>query len=284
MNEQALKERIKYIARSEGRVFNQIWRNLILERLLVRLSHSSYSDQFIFKGGLLLSYYITLGRETKDADFTTREQNISISQIEKAFYEIAQVDVKDGFSYTFSDVDLLPEKEGAHSCYRISLDLKFGNMRDRIQLDIGVGDIVEPKMESLELYQYKCKPIFEGAVSLQVYPIETIFAEKIDSVVSRADTNSRMKDYHDLVLLCREKNIFNLSKLKKEINRTLKHRKTEKAFPISFSENAITQLQRLWTGHRNRLQVNADNLDLPIHIKDAINEINKWLFKHKIVS
>ena len=284
MNEQALKERIKYIARSEGRVFNQIWRNLILERLLVRLSHSSYSDQFIFKGGLLLSYYITLGRETKDADFTTREQNINISQIEKAFHEIAQIDVKDGFSYTFSDVDLLPEKERAHSCYRISLDLKFGNMRDRIQLDIGVGDIVEPKMESLELYQYKCKPIFEGAVSLQVYPIETIFAEKIDSVVSRADTNSRMKDYHDLVLLCREKNIFNLSKLKKEINRTLKHRKTEKAFPISFSENAITQLQRLWTGHRNRLQVNADNLDLPIHIKDAINEINKWLFKNKIIS
>ena len=283
MNEQALKERIKYIARSEGRVFNQIWRNLILERLLVRLSHSSYSDQFIFKGGLLLSYYITLGRETKDADFTTREQNINISQIEKAFHEIAQIDVKDGFSYTFSDVDLLPEKEGAHSCYRISLDLKFGNMRDRIQLDIGVGDIVEPTMESLELYQYKGKPIFEGNVSLQVYPIETIFAEKIDSVVSRADTNSRMKDYHDLVLLCREKNIFNLSKLKKEINRTLKHRKTEKAFPISFSENAITQLQRLWTGHRNRLQVNTDNLDLPIHIKDAVNEINKWLLKNKII-
>ena len=70
MNEQALKERIKYIAHLEERVFNQVWRILILERLLIRLSHSSYSEQFIFKGGLLLSYYITLGRETKDADFT----------------------------------------------------------------------------------------------------------------------------------------------------------------------------------------------------------------------
>ena len=284
MNEQALKERIKYIARTEGRVFNQVWRILILERLLVRLSHSSYSEQFIFKGGLLLSYYITLGRETKDADFTTREQNLNTSQIEKAFQEIAQIDVKDGFSYTFSGIDLLPIKDMDHSCYRVTIGLKFGNMKDRIQLDIGVGDIVAPKKESLELYQYKGKPIFEGTVSLQVYPIETIFAEKIDSVVSRADTNSRMKDYHDLVLLCREKSVFNFSKLKKEINRTLKDRKTEKTFPINFSEDAIAKLQSLWIGHRNRLQVNADNLGLPTHIEEAINEINKWLFKNKIVS
>ena len=284
MNEQALKERIKYIAHSEGRVFNQVWRILILERLLVRLSYSSYNEQFIFKGGLLLSYYITLGRETKDADFTTRKQNINAFQIEEAFREIVKADVKDGFTYTLSGVDLLPERNVEHKCYRINLSLKFGNMKDRIQLDVGVGDIVEPKQDSLELYQYKGKPIFEGAVSLQVYPLETIFAEKIDSVVSRADTNSRMKDYHDLVLLCREKNIFNFPKLKKEITRTFKNRKTTKTFPINFSEDAITKLQRLWIGHRNRLRINADSLGLPIHIKNAIREINDWLLKNKIVS
>lgn len=282
MNEQALKARIKYIARSEGRVFNQVWRILILERLLVRLSHSPYSEQFIFKGGLLLSYYVTLGRETKDADFTAREQNINASQIEKAFQEIVKVDVKDGFSYTLSGVDLLPEKDVDHKCYRINLSLKFENMKDRIQLDVGVGDIVEPKQESLELYQYRGKPIFEGTVSLQVYPMETIFAEKIDSVVSRADTNSRMKDYHDLLLLCREKNIFNFPKLKKEIDRTFKSRSTTKAFPINFSDKAITKLQRLWVGHRDRLQINADSLGLPAHIKDTISEINEWLLKNKI--
>lgn len=191
--------------------------------------------------------------------------------------------MRDGFSYTFLGIDLLPEKDIDHICYRVNLGLKFGNMKDRIQLDIGVGDIVESKKESLELYQYKGKPIFEGAVSLQVYPIETIFAEKIDSIVSRADTNSRMKDYHDLILLCREKNIFNFSKLKREITQTFKNRKTVKKFPINFSEDAITKLQRLWTKHRNRLQVNAVSLNLPDHIKDAINEINDWLLNNKII-
>ena len=241
-------------------------------------------NSLFFKGGLLLSYYIRLGRETKDADFTTREQNINASQIEEAFQEVVTIDVKDGFSYIFSGVDLLPTKDIGHICYRITLSVKFGNMKDRIQLDVGVGDSVEPKQESLELYQYRGKPIFEGTISLQVYPIETIFAEKIDSVVSRADTNSRMKDYHDLTLLCREKNIFNFPNLKKEIDRTLKSRKTKKAFPINFSDKAITKLQRLWTGHRDRLQINADKLGLPVHIKDAISEINDWLLKNKIVS
>jgi len=71
MNEQALKERIKHIASSENLKFNQVWRELILERLLIRLACSSYNNQLIFKGGLLLSYYITLGRETRDMDLQT---------------------------------------------------------------------------------------------------------------------------------------------------------------------------------------------------------------------
>ena len=91
-----------------------------------------------------------------------------------------------------------------------------------------------------------------------------------------------MKDYHDLILLCREKNIFDFLKLKKEIDRTFKNRKTIKAFPINFSKDAIAKLQRLWTRHRNGLQSSADNLGLPIHIEDAINEINDWLLKIKL--
>ncbi len=73
MNEQALKERIKYIANSENRKFNQVWRDLILERLLMRLARSSFNNQLIFKGGLLLSRYIKLGRETRDIDLQTTQ-------------------------------------------------------------------------------------------------------------------------------------------------------------------------------------------------------------------
>ena len=120
MNEQALKERIRHIARTEGRVFNQVWRSLTLERLLVRLACSSYKNQFIFKGGLLLSHYIKLDRETKDVDFLLRESNVEIARIEKAFQEICYLDVRDGFSYTLYKVEPLRLETAGQFCYRLS--------------------------------------------------------------------------------------------------------------------------------------------------------------------
>ncbi len=78
MNEQALKERLKTIANIERRTFNEVWRGMVLERLLVRISHSKHSKNFIFKGGLLLSYYLAIGRETKDADFLATELDANI--------------------------------------------------------------------------------------------------------------------------------------------------------------------------------------------------------------
>jgi len=70
--EQSIKAKIRQIADQRGKLFNEVWQMLVLERFLVRLSRSRYKDQFIFKGGLLLSQYLTLGRETTDLDFLAR--------------------------------------------------------------------------------------------------------------------------------------------------------------------------------------------------------------------
>lgn len=74
-------------------------------------------------------------------------------------------------------------------------------MKDKIQVDVGIGDEVMPKNLKIKLFQYKGKPFFENAISLPVYPIETFFAEKLETVISIGAGNSRMKDYHDQ--LCR---------------------------------------------------------------------------------
>ena len=283
MNEQALKERIKYIADSENRKFNQVWRDLILERFLIRLARSSYNNQLIFKGGLLLSYYIKLGRETRDIDLQTIQLDMDAFKMEKVFRQICQVKVSDGFIYTFSNIDELNMEHMHYPGYRVYLDLTFGKMKDRIQVDIAVDDVLEPKQESLKLYQYKGKPIFEGNVSLKVYPLETIFTDKLESIITRGSVNSRMKDYHDLVLLCREKNTLKLVKLRKNISTLFKNTNISKSFPVRFSENELNKLQKLWTNHRNGLQEIAEHLKLPAHIKDAISETNDWLLKNKVI-
>ncbi len=284
MNEQALKERLKTIANIERRTFNEVWRGMVLERLLVRISHSKHSKNFIFKGGLLLSYYLAIGRETKDADFLATELDANIPNIEKAFQEICAVGINDGFVFSYSNIAPLEQPHMNYPGFRVSLDLKFtGKMKDRIQVHIGVGDVVEPKEKSFELYQYKGKPIFEGSVSLRVYPIETIFAEKLETIISKGAANSRMKDYHDLLLLCREENIISVSKLINDISKTFRNRKTELTIPLNFSKESYVLMQQLWAGHRRGLEKIADKLNIPANIENLVSELNYWLANNEIL-
>ncbi len=93
MNEAALKTRLKFIAQEKLKTFNEVWRQLLLERFLARLSNSTYREQFIFKGGLLLAQYMDLGRETTDIDFSMTKMKSEFSVIQQALCEIVSVDI-----------------------------------------------------------------------------------------------------------------------------------------------------------------------------------------------
>ncbi len=165
----------------------------------------------------------------------------------------------------------------------MNINLKFAEkMKDRIQVDIEIGDLVEPKEELLKLIQYKGKPIFEDSITINAYPMETIFAEKLETIISKGAANSRMKDYHDLLLLCREVNMLKISKLKDDIYRTFLNRNTELNLPLYFSNGNLELMQKLWTGHRRGLGIFTDILDIPFEIKDLISEVNRWLNQNNI--
>ncbi len=283
MNEQALKDKIKNISKDKGKDFGVVWRLLVLERFLARISDSEYRDEFIFKGGLLLSHYIDIGRETKDVDFLANKINADVPSIEKSFLEICNVKIDDGFSFTLTEVVPLKQPHMNYPGYRLNIDLKFGQkMKDKIQVDIGVGDLVDPKLESLELYEYKGKAIFEGAITLQVYPVETIFAEKLETVVSKGAANSRMKDFHDLLLLSRNKELLEIVKLQNSIDSTFKTRNTNKEFPVAFEKDEFTVMQTLWSAHLRKLGKTANQLFLPTTLELVVTELNVWLKDNKI--
>lgn len=283
MNPEALKARLKTISAAEQRSSQDVWRTLVLERFLVRLAHSNYSEQFIFKGGLLLAHYIRIGRETKDADFLATMLDARQENVARAFQEMAAVSIADGFSFSFSLISQLDQQHMNYPGFRVKLNVSFGSMKDKIHLDIGVGDVVEPNEKVIRLYQYRGEPIFEDSVSLQVYPVETIFAEKLETLVSRAAANSRMKDYHDLVLLCRQPDLLDTSKLKKDITETFQNRNTPLDLPVDFSEDAYAQLQTLWVAHLRVLGDIAEALQLPDQIEVVLTEINAWLSANAIV-
>jgi predicted nucleotidyltransferase component of viral defense system len=278
MNEQALKDRIKTIAREKGIQFNECWKKLLLERFLLRLSRSAHDRKFIFKGGFLLAYMMEIGRETVDLDFLLTQMEASENEIKKALMEIVATESTDGFLFHYEDISPLEQPHMKYPGYRVNFEAKFGRMKDRIHIDIGTGDVVSPTPQDLNLVQYRNKPLFESQISLLVYPPETIFAEKLETVISKGAINSRMKDYHDLLLLTRDTRLINFNKLHEAIKQTFHHRGT--AFElIDFSEQDLKPLNKLWAAHLKNLGNMAEVMNLPENIQVVISEINGILTK-----
>ena len=256
----------------------------MLERFLARLSQSEYQEKFVFKGGLLLAQYLTIGRETTDADFLLRKMQSEAAVIETAVKDMTKVDLGDGFLFSVSGVVELKQPHMAYPGFRVSINASLGKMKDKIQIDLGVGDLVKPIEDNFEPFQYKGKPIFEGEISLYVYPVETIFAEKLQTVISKNTFNSRMKDYHDLILIIREKDLIDVTKISKIVTDTFRHRSTELKIPVQFDKDGMTALQKLWTEHLKGLGSFKEKLKLPNELSDLLVELNSWLKKHKIES
>ncbi len=270
---QALKDRLQTIAKEKGIPFNSCWKQLLLERFLTRLGRSTHSDKLIFKGGFLLAYMMKIGRETVDLDFLLTRMKAEKGAIEKICKEIAEVSLDDGFTFSFAGIELLSQPHMDYPGYRITLNVLFAKMRDKIHIDVGLGDVVEPQHREIKLFQYRGKPFFEDAVSLLVYPIETIFSEKLETVLSKGSRNSRMKDYHDLLLLIRSKELTEPKKLKAALSKTFENRGTPLS-TIRFDAAGLKSLQQLWVAHLHGLGDIVKELALPKDIETVIEEIN----------
>lgn len=278
MNEQALKARLKYIAKEKGKNFNEVWKLLVLERFLARLSHSEYSDNFIFKGGLLLSSYLVIGRETIDIDLLAKRLNAEKSHISQIMRDICVLRLNDGFQMQFISLDDLDHQHMNYPGFQVRVAVQFGVMSDKFYVDIGVGDAVEPVSLTWPSFVYKEQPLFDDSISLKVYPVETIFAEKLETVISRGAANSRMKDYHDLLLLCRENKLIDKTLLQDSIAQTFKTRGTVFSIPVEFQSDEFERMQPLWAGHLRALGgPRSQALDLPKDMAAVVAELNQWL-------
>lgn len=120
MNEAALKERLKAIASKKETTVNKVWKILLLERFLARLSGSSHQEKFVFKGGLLLAQYVTINRETVDIDFLMTKIKVKKITIEKIFEEIAIINSEDGFLFTLFSVEELNQPHMEYTGFRVT--------------------------------------------------------------------------------------------------------------------------------------------------------------------
>jgi predicted nucleotidyltransferase component of viral defense system len=239
--EKSLKSRINNISIEKNIASIALWQNLVLERFLIRIIHSKYVDHFVLKGGMLLSKLIDIQRETKDLDFAIQGLSNSLDEIQKVIQEIIQIKIDDGFSFKNLNIKKLLHPSMHYVGARINMDAYFGRIRFKVLIDLGFGDYIEPYENILSLTTNKNNALFESSIKLKCYPIDFIFAEKLQSIIDRKKMNSRMKDYHDLFLLTSQKD----RKFSKQfliiLKKVFQHRNTELNLPIQFNDDGDCQ-------------------------------------------
>lgn len=272
--EQSIKEKVKTIATKQGRTFNDVWQEVVLERWLARLASSEYKKHFIFKGAMCLTRYIDLQRETRDLDFLLKDLSASIEEIQKYLSEVSSIDLADGFVFENFEIGPLPHAHMKYPGYQVSVTGKLGSTKTKVFIDIGVGDAVKPTEITMTLLGTDKSPLFEKEISLWAYPVESIFAEKLETAISRAEQNSRMKDYHDLIVLVRG-DVIDLKKLNAAIKVTFANRGTT-IQKLSLENDQVENIQKYWNIYFRSLAGEA-KAELEQDIIKIVNEINLFL-------
>lgn len=223
INKNSLQAKIMNLSKNKGISPNVILQNYFFEAFLKRLSKSKYSDNFVFKGGFLLSS--TLGidfRATLDIDFLLRNFVLTRESIIKIFEDVTKLSADDNVKFDFFSIEEI-RKDDDYGGFKVSILGQLENVKVIVNIDIATGDPITP---NAVIYEYKC--LFDKEIiSFQAYNFETIIAEKLQTVLSRGTTNSRCKDFYDLYIIhkLRWENI-DIIILKKAFTNTCEYRNT----------------------------------------------------------
>lgn len=196
-----LKGAIRSMAAKKNLRAQEVLQMFLFERIIDRLAASSFRDNFILKGGLLISSMIGIGeRTTMDMDTTARGIQMEEDEIVSAVKEIIAMDVGDGISFEFQKIEPIREDD-AYNNFRVHLRAKYGKIDSPMKIDITTGDIITPAA-----IRYDFPFVFEEKrVPVMAYTLETVLAEKYETIIRRNIGTTRARDYYDLHTLYRSR-------------------------------------------------------------------------------
>ncbi|OTG52706.1 abortive phage infection protein [Streptococcus agalactiae] len=226
MNKAKLTALCHKVSKETGLTFNSVMTYYFLETILKKLSQSAYAQNYIFKGGFLLSNVVGVAsRSTVDIDFLFSKMNLSEETVHQQLEDILGKSDED-ISFTIQSVTAIKESDDYGGC-RASILCQLENIRQVIHLDIATGDIVTPQPIT-----YDYRPIFTSEqFPIIAYTIETILAEKLQTIYSRSFLNSRSKDFYDVYILSKlKKSEIDSQQLLTACQRTFDYRGTELDF------------------------------------------------------
>ena len=280
MNSDKLNDIIKKKSKGNNNLAHHFHQMFFFEHVLMRLQKSKYRDNIILKGGVLLSSIIGEDlRTTKDIDATLKSLPLNIETIRNIFGEVLTIDIDDNVYFeivSIKDIRLEDEYGG----FKINVKGTFDKIRTNFFIEITTGDIITPRE-----IKYKYNSIFEDrTINIMAYTIETIIAEKFESIISKNITTTRAKDFYDLYMLMnKNKNDINNKNLVKAIENTFNKRNTE--FDIDNFKEIIellsesNALKRVFIDYQEKLEYTkqVDFNDTILAIKDIVDILDSEL-------
>lgn len=252
INIMQLKAKIKNISKEKNISAQLVLQNYMMERFIERISLSDFQDQMIIKGGLLISSIVGLdSRATMDIDMTLKGKPINEAFILDYINEISRININDEVKFDVVSITEIREMDDYFG-FRVSLIAVIGTMKIPLKIDIPTGDKIIPSEIS---YEYPL--MFENrSIKIKAYNLETILSENIETIISRGNQNTRMRDFYDVYILLKlkSKNIdYNILRLAIEetsqkrdsLNLLLKYKEI-----ISNIENNNEMLVR-WKNYQN---------------------------------
>lgn len=267
-----LKDLIRNLSKAKSADAQILMRNYMMERFLERISLSEYRDKFILKGGMLVAAMVGLdARSTMDMDATVKGATIGIPEVEAMIATIISVQMDDGVNFRVKQISEIMD-EAEYPGIRVSMETEFDRVITPLKIDISTGDAITPRE-----VRYSFQLMLENrTIEIWAYNLETVLAEKLETVVSRSTTNTRMRDFYDLHILSQLHGQSILAPdLRAALTATAAKRGTDKYLPDALAvcdevEESPVMVE-LWTAYQKKFSYASD---LPWHtVMDSIRNL-----------
>ena len=254
-----LKDLIRNLSREKSADAQLLMRNYMMERFLERISLSEYRDKFILKGGMLVAAMVGLdARSTMDLDATVKGANVNVEDIENLISAIVSVPIDDGVKFQLKSISEIMD-EAEYPGIRVSMTTTFDGVVTPLKIDISTGDAITPRE-----VRYSFKLMLEDrSIDIWAYNLETVLAEKLETIITRTTTNTRMRDFYDIYILDQlHGNTLNRQTLYDALLATAKKRGTERhlaeAVDVLNEVESSSVMQKLWESYRRKFSYAAD--------------------------
>lgn len=254
----SLKAKIRNIAKQKNIPAQVILQNYMFERLLVRLSASEYKEKFVLKGGMLVAAIVGLdNRATMDMDTTLKNLPLTPETIRNALEQVCAVQFDDGVIFEIGTISPIREDD-IYGGYRVMLNAGFDTLLTPLSIDVSTGDAITP-----HAVQYNFSEIFddEKSYELWAYNIETVMAEKVETILRRGVFNTRPRDFYDVYILATTQN-FDIAVFRDALSATANHRGTSEQIAdvpmILQNIQESPELKAMWEKYRKQFAYAAD--------------------------